>query len=49
MATLSVLQTQPYYKTNSLTKYDSMIFINTLKLGKGVGRNIKITGMIGYF
>ena len=47
MATLSVLQTQPYYKTNSLTKYDSMIFINTIKLGKGIGRNIKIIGMIG--
>ena len=50
MATLSVLQTQPYYKTNSLTKYDIMIFINTIKLGKGIGRNIKkYIGMIGVF
>ena len=49
MATLSVLQTQTYYKTDSLTQYDSMIFINTIKLGKGIGRNIKNIGMIGIF
>ena len=46
---LLVVFSQDIYKTNSLTKYDSMIFINTIKLGEGIGRNIKIKGMIGYF
>ena len=46
---LVVFSQDIFIRQNMLTKYDSMIFINTIILGKGIGRNIESIGMIGIF